>query len=529
MNKTSENQTYKSPLRKLVKFFEQSRDNWKNKCLEAKALLKKLKNKIDYLEKSRAQWKKKTTEFKEKITELEGELTEMKLKEERLKTELNELKKKVENNSEVAACESFQVVPARHHYSLLSIRLFLELVLKASISLRGAANSIEIINSVLQTKIPCPSWFSGRLWLLRLGYYKLMRPKKPGNDWVWIIDHTIQIGEPKCLVILGVRLRDLPKPGHCLKHENVEPITLLPVVKSNGQVVYEQLEEATKKTGVPKEIIGDYASDLKLGIEKFCQAHPETYHIYDIKHKTAAILKRELKNDEIFQAFTKLASQTKNQIQQTPLAFLAPRKQKTKARYMNVDTLIKWGKNILVFLDKQENKPDSKLSLEQIQEKLGWVKLFRQPLFEWEELFQVIRTTEHFVRNQGIYYNCSVELSFLLPFESQIERTNRVIFEILFFVNQESLKANSKRFLGSSEVLESILGKQKQLEKEQSKSGFTGLILGIAALVSTTTTEVVKKALESISTRDVLTWSQKTFGKSVQAKRIEVFASDKAE
>jgi hypothetical protein len=58
----------------------------------------------------------------------------------------------------------------------------------------------------LQLPYKTPSWASGRLWLLRLGSDKLSRPKAQADDWVWIVDHTVQIGHEKCLVILGVRL-----------------------------------------------------------------------------------------------------------------------------------------------------------------------------------------------------------------------------------------------------------------------------------------------------------------------------------
>jgi len=37
-------------------------------------------------------------------------------------------------------------------------------------------------------------------------YYKLIRPKPKAHDWVWIVDHTVQLGAEKCLLILGVRL-----------------------------------------------------------------------------------------------------------------------------------------------------------------------------------------------------------------------------------------------------------------------------------------------------------------------------------
>jgi hypothetical protein len=125
----------------------------------------------------------------------------------------------------------------------------------------------------LQLSMPSPSWYTGRLWILRLGYYKLTRPKEQGDDWVWIVDHTVQIGAEKCLVILGVRLSALPAMGECLSHKDVEPIALWPVKKSNGEVVYQQLEAGIEKTGIPREIVSDHGTDLKLGIDQFCQAH----------------------------------------------------------------------------------------------------------------------------------------------------------------------------------------------------------------------------------------------------------------
>ena len=42
----TERKAYKSPQRKLVPFFAQSRDQWKEKCRGAKASLKQLKKKV---------------------------------------------------------------------------------------------------------------------------------------------------------------------------------------------------------------------------------------------------------------------------------------------------------------------------------------------------------------------------------------------------------------------------------------------------------------------------------------------------
>ena len=168
-----------------------------------------------------------------------------------------------------------------------------------AIGLRASSRAIEISTAVFGIDMSIPSWYSGRLWLMRLGYYKLNRAKTKADNWIWIVDHSVQIGVEKCLVILGVRLSDLPI-GRSLTYEDVEPIELIPVTKSNGAIVYEQLNAAAKKTGVPAEIVADKGSDIKSGIDLFCAEHKDTRYIYDTKHALAILLKKILENDEIW-------------------------------------------------------------------------------------------------------------------------------------------------------------------------------------------------------------------------------------
>jgi hypothetical protein len=411
-------------------------------------------------------------------------------------------------------------MPRYHQYSVGHVKLFIDLVLLDAASLRGASRAVARLTTSLQLSLAVPTWYTGRLWLLRLGYYKLTRPKEHAADWVWIVDHTVQIGSEKCLVILGVRLRDLPPVGQCLRHQDVEPIALLPVATSNHAVVQRQLEAQVEKTGVPRLIVGDHGADLKAGVERFCQAHPETSFVYDIKHKTAAVLKRELAGDATWCEFTRLATHTKQRVQQTALAHLAPPNQRTKARYMNVDTLVRWGQEVLTFLDSPPPEDVAQGNLEQVQEKLGWITRFRQPLQEWGELLHLTIATEEFVRRRGLSCQAHLHLAEQLQDLAHTGRTTRVRTELLAFVAQESAKAHpGERLLGSSEVLESVLGKLKRLEQEQSNSGFTGLLLSMGAMVATTTADVILKALESVPTKKVLTWCKETLGRSVQAKR----------
>ena len=65
--------TYKSPIRKLVRFFEKSRDQWKAKCLEAKATAKGLKHRIGYLEQSKMEWKTKAKELEKELVRIKAQ------------------------------------------------------------------------------------------------------------------------------------------------------------------------------------------------------------------------------------------------------------------------------------------------------------------------------------------------------------------------------------------------------------------------------------------------------------------------
>jgi hypothetical protein len=506
---------YKSPTRKLVKFFENSRSQWKAKCKKAKRTIKQLKHRVRFLETSKAV-------LKSRVKKLKAELAQIKAREAEREIDRNKLDG--QPSEETGDIRLFGITPPYHTYSIGHIMLFVLLVLSSATSLRGASRSMEIVILFLGFEFSIPSWFSGRLWLLRLGYYKFTREKEKANDWAWIVDHTVQVGAEKCLVVLGIRLCDLPAPGNSLTHEDVEPIELIPTRHSNGGVVFQQLSETIEKTGVPRVIVGDHGSDIKSGIDRFCEEHDETCYIYDIKHKTAAVLKHELQNDETWQDFLQLAVKTKKRVQQTALAPLAPPNQRAKARYMNVNSMIEWGSKVLVFVDKHGANADTTFDKVQVDEKLGWVTEFRVPLDQWQELLRVVTTVECFVREQGISNESHIELEKLDGLEVHTKRTKRVRDTLLGFVKEQSLKAKpNERLIGSSEVIESVFGKLKRFEQDQAKSGFTGLLLSVGAIVSKTTSEVVQKAMEAVRTKDVIEWCKETLGQSVQSKRREAF------
>jgi hypothetical protein len=165
------------------------------------------------------------------------------------------------------------VCPARHSYPVGVVQLFVQLVLSAAASLRSATAVLQLLapRLPLLEQVPCVN--SGRGWLLRIGLFQLTREKPQAEDWVWIRDHTLQLGPYKCLIIVGNR--------------------------------------------------------------------------------------------------TKLATT------QTCLAFLTPPGLASKARYMNLDTLVSWGVRALDYLDSGSRPEEPSVDHRNVQEKLGWLRCYR--------------------------------------------------------------------------------------------------------------------------------------------------------
>lgn len=55
------------PTSKLVRFFHDSRDNWKSKHANDMVEIKRLKNRIRYLEDSKAEWKQRALDLQAQL------------------------------------------------------------------------------------------------------------------------------------------------------------------------------------------------------------------------------------------------------------------------------------------------------------------------------------------------------------------------------------------------------------------------------------------------------------------------------
>jgi hypothetical protein len=159
--------------------------------------------------------------------------------------------------------------PARGgQFSVTVVRLAMDLVLQAGASLRGAAAGLSLIAARLGLDVAMPSFSAVRSWLLRLGCHALTC-SLPSGEWVWLVDHTVQIGACKLLVIVGCLGNEAPLGERPLRQSDLHLIGLSLMEHATQETVAVELERAAKRTGAPRQIVSDQGSDLNGGVKQF--------------------------------------------------------------------------------------------------------------------------------------------------------------------------------------------------------------------------------------------------------------------
>ena len=315
------------------------------------------------VQKSRAAWRVRAEVA-------EGELAALRLRMATL-TESPPLPRKETGGALIAVTQGSGDDSARAESARASGRaLWLNLVLTAHSTLRGASAVWNVVRPFVPALPEAPDWTTGRTWLLRLSCDQLRRPKDRATDWIWFIDHTVQIGPQKVLLILGIRASGLPV-DRPLQLSDLEPIALVPTRRADTAHVHEALQKATAETGVPTAILGDHAAELVGGIARYRQDHPQTRALYDLKHKAACLLKRRLEADPRFAEYSRQMAQCKFQVAQTELDFLVPPSGRRKARFMNLEKFVGWGRCTWQVLERDLPDECPHVRRERLELKLG--------------------------------------------------------------------------------------------------------------------------------------------------------------
>jgi hypothetical protein len=429
---------------------------------------------------------------------------------------------------------SAALCPVGGHWPVWCIALTVQLVTTVKLSMRSTPRVLAAVFGVLAGRTldaAVMAWTTVRCWLMRLGLYALLRPLKRADDWAYLIDHTVQIGSVKCFAVVGVPLSQLPYPKRCLRHEDMRLIELVPMVHSTAATVAQALEKAALRTGVPRLIVSDQGGDVQGGIERYCKNHSHTVATCDTAHKGANLLRRLLGADERWAGFVAQLGQTKAKLQQTPLACCMGPRLRPKARFMNLAAPLRWARWCLRVLDQSRPKDEplsdrqravlATIDREQLEAKLGWLREYREAIKEWSQWHEVIQVVVRQARRHGIDRDSVAELRPQLDAMKLLPSARDAAEAMITFITEQawSARLGGERLIGSTEILESLFGELKTLERQQSESGLTGLILVLGAIVSRWTQEEITEGLEAIPWKAVQAWIEEHLGPTVQSQR----------
>lgn len=323
----------KSSVRRLLRGVRKSRDRWKEKAQARHREIRALEVRVRDLERRREKWK---TRARAQGPSASDEPVERAAETQTPRAEGNE--------SPMDRCV------AGHGYPVLLVQLGLRLLLDSHQSLRGAMQTLRLFEPWLGCS--GPHFTTLRQWGYRLGLYLLEQPKVYHEAWIWIVDQTLESGPQGCLVVVGIERGALSAVGFSPGHADLQVLEVAVLKHATGAAVVARLEALSERVGVPCQIVADHGSEVKKGIELFQQDHPEAIYTYDVSHALANLLKRELRNDERWTGLLKQAHQSRRQVQQTELAFLAAPRQRRKARMMASERHLRWAEQVLAYHDR---------------------------------------------------------------------------------------------------------------------------------------------------------------------------------
>lgn len=410
-----------------------------------------------------------------------------------------------------------------HQFAARMIALCINLA--KQVGFRPARRALQTIFDAMKLKLKVPSHDAIRNWTSRVGVGELEDTFSEDQDVLWMADHSSQIGTEKVLLIIGIAVEDLPGPGDTLSLEDVKVLAIVPGKRWKKEDVAREYRRLAARIGVPRYLLCDGAIELREPAESLEKDGRKTIVLGDLKHHAANILEKQIGRSERFKTFLSQIGLTRNQIQQTELSHFVPPPLKQKSRFMNLGPLLCWAAMVLHHLDDPHSKARAGITADRMNEKLGWLGAYRDDLACWCACQDLINRALSFINHEGLSHGTSQRLRTLL--DQQIsglpdrhETIDRVAAMLVEFVerSERQLEVGARAWL-STEILESLFGRFKQLEGQQSRGGFTSLLAAIPTLCCRVDAPRVCRRLLEVSTPKLKQWINDHVGQTLTARR----------
>jgi hypothetical protein len=407
--------------------------------------------------------------------------------------------------------------------------------LRAAISFRACPAVLGVLKQSLSGVNRIPAASTVQSWVLRIGVHELIRTRQQSDDWVVMADHTCQLGHQKCLLLLGIRLSHWRTLNRPLQFQDMTMLTTEVVPGSNGEIVQQQLIDVQGKVGQLAGVISDQGADLVKGIgllvadqRRSAPVETPTKVFKDFSHASSHLFKTQLLADTRWTEFLNLCGKTQPRIKQTSLGALAPPSQKAKGRYMNIGEIIRWGEKMMPHLVGEGGRLPEGLTADQIRQHFGWLVPFRRSLRVWGQLNEIRKRSLVYLRSFGYHATAADEVKSRLSCLRTTDSTRMMIDQIVALVREQSAGLQmGESYPASTEILESLIGKGKQMQFQNSRQGFTKMVAAMSAVVARIDEPFVARALETVGEQDLRNWARKAIGHTIAGIRRAVLGGTK--
>lgn len=349
------------------------------------------------------------------------------------------------------------------------------------------------------------------LWVKKIGYFQLQLPKEKANDWIIIVDESIGIGQEKVLVVLGIRRSkiDFSRP---LKVQDMIPVLVKSKEKWGGADIAEELEHVKHMLGTVIYAVTDACSALKNGLKR-----AGINHVYDITHAMAIFMERLYKDDCEFKDYMSRAGQMRSKLCCSENAHLIPPNQRSKARFLNIDIMSKWGVMALNALNCNEIAQQERCHLQ-------WVKEKERFILEMEKVMMVVEEISVILKNNGLSKKTKKECVAVLK-RCKNGKLKLLKQHVLNYLDENigQISRRNEKLMCCSDIIETTFGKYKNELGKNPMSGITDLVLIIPALTAQLTAEEVSQAIDSCSVKDIEEWKKRNLCNSLLSRRKAVF------
>jgi hypothetical protein len=184
------------------------------------------------------------------------------------------------------------------------------LVLHSVVSFRSVPRILGLLQTQARAGISWVPHFTSVInWSLRVGLGLLRQVAPIDEPWMAIIDHSIDVGTKKALVVLRVPLAALALRGAAIRLEDCQCIGLTIAETVNGETLAQQLTGIFSRAGLPAAITKDCDATLNKGVRLWMEQVQTTLPVIeDIGHVMASALKAQFEQTDHYKRFTTFAT-----------------------------------------------------------------------------------------------------------------------------------------------------------------------------------------------------------------------------